>query len=159
MLAEMPSHDTAWSLLERFGVEQDALTGRTVLITGGARGIGSEVSRLLARLGANVIVADIREDGGGVAASIQDAGGSALSVRCDLSDPMEVDRLVEEASEAYGHVDILVNGAMTMVVAPIAAMSLEDWDRSFAVNLRAAFLTIRALLPGMAERGHGSSST
>jgi adenylate cyclase len=147
--------ETAWSLLERFGVEQDALAGRTALITGGARGIGSEVSGLLARLGANVVVADIREDGDGIAASIEDAGDSALFVRCDLADPTEVDRLVAEVSDAYGHVDILVNGAMTMIVAPIAAMSLEDWDRSFAVNLRGAFLTIRALLPGMAERGHG----
>jgi adenylate cyclase len=151
----MPAPDTAWSLLDRFPVEQGALAGRTALITGGGRGIGREVAGLLSRLGANVVLADIREEVEDVAASIREAGGSALSIRCDLADPTEVDRLVDEVSEAHGHVDILVNGAMTMVVAPIAAMSVEDWDRSFAVNLRAAFLTIRALLPGMAERGHG----
>ena len=147
--------ENAWPLLERFGIDADALAGRTALITGGARGIGREIALLLARLGASIVIADIRADGYAIAASIEEAGGSARFVRCDLSDPREVRRLTDEASTAFGHVDILVNGAMTMTVSPIPATSLEEWDRIFAVNLRAAFLTIKHLLPPMIERSHG----
>ena len=147
--------ETPWLLLDRFGIESDALDNRTVLITGGARGIGREIATLMARLGANILIADLREDGDVVTASIEEAGGSAIFIRCDLSDASEVHRLMDEASTAFGRVDILVNGAMTMIVSPIPTTSLKDWDRTFAVNLRAAFLTIKHVLPSMLERRDG----
>jgi NAD(P)-dependent dehydrogenase (short-subunit alcohol dehydrogenase family)/class 3 adenylate cyclase len=146
---------SAWILLESFGVSSRELDGRTALITGAGRGIGEQLARLLARLGANVVIADILPTAQQVADSIVATGGSATFVQCDLENAAEAERLADEAVRVYGRVDILVNGAMQLVMAPVVATTLEDWDRTFNVNLRAAFLLIRKLLPGMTAQERG----
>ena len=147
--------DSGWGLLESFGATPGQLTGETALVTGAARGIGEQLALLLGRLGANVVIGDILPRGQDVAERIVADGGSAMFVACDLADAAEVDRLTDEALHRYGRVDLLVNGAMQIVVAPVVATELEQWDRIFDVNIRAAFLTTRNLLPGMLERKHG----
>jgi class 3 adenylate cyclase/NAD(P)-dependent dehydrogenase (short-subunit alcohol dehydrogenase family) len=134
-------------LLAQLGVGRDALAGRVALVTGAARGIGAETARLLAACGARVVCADILPSGARVAEEI---GGEF--VQCDVADPAQVLALTQRA----GEVDILVNNSMTLVVAPVVQVSVDDWDRVFATNLRAAFLTIRELLPGMAARHRGT---
>jgi NAD(P)-dependent dehydrogenase (short-subunit alcohol dehydrogenase family)/class 3 adenylate cyclase len=147
--------DAGWDLLELFGATPKQLEGHTALVTGAARGIGEQLALLLGRLGANVVIGDVLPRGQQVADAILADGGSAAFVACDLQDPAEADRLAEQSLETYGAVDILVNGAMTLVVAPLVATTLEDWDRTFNTNLRPAFLLIRRLLPGMMERQRG----
>jgi NAD(P)-dependent dehydrogenase (short-subunit alcohol dehydrogenase family)/class 3 adenylate cyclase len=147
--------DSGWGLLESFGATARQLERQTALITGAARGIGEHLARLLGRLGANVVIGDILPQGQDVADVIVAAGGSATFVACDLEDSAEADRLVDQAVKTYGQVDIVVNGAMQLVVAPVVATTPEDWDRTVNVNLRAAFLIIRKLLPGMMQRERG----
>jgi class 3 adenylate cyclase/NAD(P)-dependent dehydrogenase (short-subunit alcohol dehydrogenase family) len=142
-------------LLESFGAAPGQLDGQTALVTGAARGIGEHLALLLGRLGANVVIGDVLSRGRAVAEAIVSSGGAATFVECDLADAVEADRLIDEAERTYGTVDILVNGAMQFVVAPLVETSVEDWDRFFDINVRAAFLAIRKLLPGMMEHGHG----
>jgi class 3 adenylate cyclase/NAD(P)-dependent dehydrogenase (short-subunit alcohol dehydrogenase family) len=142
-------------LLDRLDIPSDALAGRTALITGAARGIGREAAGLFAHLGANIVIADIRHEGQNVADSIADAGGAAAFIPCDLADPGEAVRVATEAGEAFGPVDILINGAMHLMIAPIIATTLEEWERIFAVNLRASFLITKEMLGEMVQRGNG----
>src|SRR5215207_10496604 len=128
-------------------IPHDAFTGRTALITGAARGIGEATARLLSRLGADVIIADIRPQGQGVADAIVGQGRRAHFIQCDLASRTEVLRLVGEGAAIFGPIDILVNNAMKMVVAPITEATLEDRENVVNVNLRAAFMTIHYLLP------------
>jgi glucose 1-dehydrogenase len=137
----------ASDLITQMAVPPDAFTGRTALITGGARGIGEATAYLLSRLGADVIVADILPQGQRVADAIEGQGGRARFIHSDLASASEVLRLVEEAPGVFGPIDILMNNAMKMVVAPITEASLEDWENVVNVNLRAAFMSIHHLLP------------
>lgn len=145
----------ASDLIKQMAVPPDAFTGRTALITGGARGIGEATAYLLSRLGADVIIADVLPQGQGVADAIESQGGRARFIHSDLASASEVLRLVEEAPGVFGPIDILMNNAMKMVVAPITEASLEDWENVVNVNLRAAFMSIHHLLPSMLERRRG----
>ena len=142
-------------LIARMGIGPGALTGQTALITGAARGIGEQTAYLLVRLGARVIIADILPSGQAVADAIERQGGGARFIRCDLANAEEVLNLTEDAPSTFGSVDILINNAMKMVVAPVVEATLEDWEHVFNVNLRASFLTIQGLLPPMLQRQGG----
>jgi len=85
--------------------------------------------------------------GQGVADAIVGQGRRAQFIQCDLANRTEVLRLVGEGAAIFGPIDILVNNAMKMVVAPITEATLEDWENVVNVNLRAAFMTIHYLLP------------
>jgi class 3 adenylate cyclase/NAD(P)-dependent dehydrogenase (short-subunit alcohol dehydrogenase family) len=144
-----------WGLIDRLAIARGALAGRTALVTGGARGIGEGAATTLAALGAQVVVVDRLPRGQEVVDAIRAAGGEAEFIRCDLSVVDDVMAMIPRAIEAFGKVDILVNNALHVTVAPILALELDDWDETFATNARAPFLTIKHLLPGMLERGHG----
>ena len=132
-------------------MEGMTLEQRRAVVTGGAGGIGSEICRELADLGAEVLVVDINEDGAKeVAAGID--GASALPV--DLSDSASIDSLVQEI-EAIGPIDVLVNNAGWDKVEPFVSSKPETWDRLIAINLRAPIQLTHAILPGMLERGWG----
>jgi serine phosphatase RsbU (regulator of sigma subunit)/NAD(P)-dependent dehydrogenase (short-subunit alcohol dehydrogenase family) len=146
---------SAWQLVESFGMRAGQLADQTALITGGARGIGEELAHLLGRLGANVVIADIRPEGQAVADAISGDGRSAAFIECDLAVPDETTRVVEAVTQRFGGVDVLVNGAMRLTLAPVVATPVDEWDRTFDINLRAAFLTIQQVLPGMLERKNG----
>ena len=144
-----------WDLVDRLGLDRMALAGKTALVTGGARGIGEGAAMTMAALGARVVIVDILPTGQEVADAIEAAGGQARFIQCDLSVVDEVMAMIPEATAAFGQVDILVNNALHVTVAPIVALDLADWDETFAINARAAFLTIKHLLPGMLERRSG----
>ena len=132
-----------------------ALTGKVAVVTGAGRGIGREAARVLARLGAAVVVAELQETGRQTADVIRSEGGEALFVLVDVADEVGVAALRERVLTAYGPVDILVNNATVFTFGPIWQHSLADWDRVMAVNLRGAFLLIRTFLPAMLERKSG----
>jgi 3-hydroxybutyrate dehydrogenase len=130
------------------------LDGRTALVTGSTSGIGLAVACALARAGAGIVV-----HGLGSAEQIAQAqqrvrGAGAGSVRfadADLRDPAAIAR----ALDALGAIDVLVNNAGIQHTAPLAEMPPERWDQILAINLSAAFHTMRLAMPSMAERGYG----
>lgn len=131
--------------------------GKVALITGAASGIGAATARRLAREGARVVIADINEAGAKqVAEDIQRAGGVAIVVRADVSDPREVEAMTARAVEAFGRLDILHNNATLVEVGQIAHLTFEGWNRTLAVNLTGTFLGMKQALPVM--RGHGGGA-
>lgn len=124
-----------------------ALQGSVALVTGGGSGLGAVTARTLADAGMHLVVADVRHEcAEEVAASIRSAGGRACGVRLDVADECDVDRAVSATIEEYGRLDVLVNNAGVDVTLPLAELSVTDWDRVLAVNLRGPFLMSRAAL-------------
>jgi len=133
------------------------LDGRVALITGASRGIGRAVAIALARHGADVVV-NYRQrssDAESAAAEIQALGRVALVVQADVSQASEVDHLVSAAIARFGKIDILINNAGIARVQPMDEVSEADWDELMAVNVKSCFLTTKAVVPGMRERGWG----
>jgi NAD(P)-dependent dehydrogenase (short-subunit alcohol dehydrogenase family) len=131
--------------------------GRIALVTGGGNGIGAATCRAFAAAGAKVAVLDRNASAAEtVAAEITGRNGHATAHALDVSDRDAFARLTEGVTEAWGGIDILVNGAGTTVRRMIAEMAAEDWDRVLAVNLTGAFNGIRAVLPHMRARGGGA---
>lgn len=133
-----------------------SLAGRTAVVTGGGRGIGAAIVTELAAAGASVVIAArTRDEVEAVAANLRTSGARAIGVPCDVSDPEAVSDLARIASETFGDVDILVNNAGVAFAAPLHRTRLEDWNRLLAVNATAAFVALRAFLPGMLDRRRG----
>src|SRR5205809_4367639 len=129
------------------------LQGQKALVTGATSGIGRAVALQLARDGAEVIVhGRDAARGAETVESIAAAGGRARFVGADLSDPADLQRLVE----AVGEIDILVNNAGFSWFGATPDLKVETFDALFASNVRAAFFLVAAFAPGMAARGKGS---
>ena len=118
------------------------MTHRVALVTGSAQGIGLATARALADAGHEVIGVDIRD---------HPADAVARAIRADLADPVAVEALIAEV----GEVDILVNNAAILIEKSIDELSIEDWDRTMAVNVRAPFQLSRGLGAGMRRRRWG----
>ena len=131
------------------------LTGQTALVTGASSGIGRAVAIGLARAGANVVVnyASSPEAAVAVVADIEAAGGPAVAVRADVSREDEVQAMFAAAVKAFGTVDIVVNNAGLQRDAPIADMSLADWNSVISVNLTGQFLCAREAVREFRRRG------
>ncbi len=133
-------------------------SGQSVLVTGGARGLGRGIATAFARAGAAVLICDVNEAGAQAAARqiTADGPGTVHAVRGDVSDPEDVARVVQQAVSRSGRLDHLVNNAGIVSIAPLLDTSPQDWDRVLAVNLRGVFLTTRAALPHMLAARAGS---
>lgn len=132
------------------------LDGRRAVVTGGGRGIGAAVARVLAGAGAAVVVAARTEpEIDDTATRLRSEGLDVHAAPCDVTDAAEVERLAASANERLGGVDILVNGAGIAFSAPLRKTTLAEWERVFAVNVTGTFLCTRAFLPPMVERGWG----
>ena len=129
------------------------IEGQVVLITGAADGIGKALALGLGHAGARIVGTDI--DAARLADTLAPLGERALAVTADASSEADVARTVAEAEARFGRVDALVNNATWNHTARLGDLSLAQWNRIFAVNLTAAFLHARAVLPGMAARRHG----
>lgn len=130
------------------------LVSRTALVTGASRGIGRATARALAYAGARVIVhyGNSAKDADSLVAEIREAGGQAVTVGADLLAPDGAHKLAAEVSKLVGgKLDILVANAGIAVPASIEAQTVEDFDRMFAVNVRAPFFLVQQLLPLMSE--------
>jgi len=133
-----------------------SLSGRRALVTGGGRGIGRAVVLDLARAGAAVAVAArTRSEVDAVASGIVSAGGRAVGVEMDVTDPARVRAAFATAREALGGIDILVSGAGIAPTAPIARTSDATWRQILETNLSGTFYCLREALPEMTGRGWG----
>jgi 3-hydroxybutyrate dehydrogenase len=135
-----------------------SIKGKTALITGSSGGIGYAMAEGLARMGCNIVLHGI-EPADSVRTqckALERAHGVAADyVQADLAEPEAIVRMFREVKDRHGDVDILVNNAVTRHFAPAENFPVDRWDRALAVNLSAAFHTIRLSLPGMRERGWG----
>jgi len=149
------------------------LKGRTVIVTGAARGIGRGIAEAFAREGARVVIGDLGSLAGGAsgewayrlaskddleAASeeIRSRGGEALSVELDVSRDDSCRALIDAARERFGSVDVLVNNAGLVKSGAITSYEESDWDHLFAVNVKGVFLASRAAIPALVEGGGGA---
>jgi NAD(P)-dependent dehydrogenase (short-subunit alcohol dehydrogenase family) len=134
------------------------LAGKRILLTGASSGIGEAGAERLAREGATVVVVARREDRlDALAERITTAGGTAISIACDVSDLDAVDALVADVEKRIGGVDILINNAGRSIRRSLSE-SLERWhdvERTMVLNYYAPLRLIRGLAPGMLKRGDG----
>ena len=134
------------------------LAGHAALVTGASRNIGRAIALLLAARGADVAV-HVRGDseaGEETAAGVREAGRRAVLIAGDLSDPDAARRVVEEAVEAMGRLDIVVNNAAIRPESPLAELTYAEWRRVMGVALDAVFLVSQAALPHLERSGGGS---
>jgi short-subunit dehydrogenase len=136
---------------------QPTLVDEVAIVTGASSGIGAAAARELARRGARVVLAARRADElEAQVQAIRRAGGEATAIPTDVADSNQVSLLVERATEAFGSVDVLVNNAGAGWFRPLASSSPDEVAHLLEVNLLAAMLLTRAVLPGMLERRHGA---
>jgi 3-oxoacyl-[acyl-carrier protein] reductase len=127
---------------------------RVVIVTGGAGGVGRATCLAFAREGAAVAVID-RAGANAVADEIASAGGVAVPFTVDVSRAAEVDAMVSAIAARFGRIDVLVNNAGVSRPGRIEDVTEDEWDHTVAVNLKAHFLTCRAVLPRMRRQGSG----
>jgi NAD(P)-dependent dehydrogenase (short-subunit alcohol dehydrogenase family) len=133
------------------------LTGKTAVVTGGNTGLGEAFAKALAEAGAGVaLAARTRERSEAVAEEIQASGGNAIAVGLDVTDPAQVDRMLEAVTERLGPVDVLVNNAGVCYHRPAAEVPLEEWHDVFDVNVHGLWHCAQAVGRRMIQNGGGT---
>jgi 3-oxoacyl-[acyl-carrier protein] reductase len=133
------------------------LKNRTALVTGGSRGLGRALCRVLAREGANVAFNYARADAdaASLVAELQATGQKAASYKVSVLDKIAGEQMIRTIEQEVGAIDILVNNAGVGQVVPVALMEEEDWDRLMDINVKGAFLMSKAVMRGMVSRKYG----
>ncbi len=138
-------------ILDRF-----SLMGKTAVVTGAGKGLGHGMALALAEAGADVAIVEIDiPSAESAAADIRKAGRKALTIKADVTLPEEVEAMVGSVIQEWGRLDILVNNAGYAQPLPALEMSVQDWDRLLAVDLKGVFLCCRAAAPHMIKQGGG----
>lgn len=129
------------------------LKDRVAIVTGGAQGIGRAIAEKLSEEGASVVVADINEEG--AKAAVEGLSGEGLGVRADVSNPDDVQAMVDATVDRFGGVDILVNNAAIVPFIPWDDVDLEHWRKIMSVNLDGPFIAVKAVEKPMRDAGYG----
>jgi 3-oxoacyl-[acyl-carrier protein] reductase len=139
--------------------ERFDFTGRSVIITGGGKGLGKVYAEEFAKAGAHVVAADIDVKAAeAVALSLRDAGLSALGLGIDVASEDAAQAMAQATLDRFGKIDVLINNASLMSVLPRRSwleIPVDEWDRVMAVNLRGMFLCCRAVFPAMQAQKRG----
>lgn len=126
---------------------------KTIVITGGAKGIGAGCAEVFHRQGGNVVVLDVDETAGRQRCG--ELGEGAQFIACDISREADVAGAIDQAAGTFGGVDVLVNNAGILHYATVTETDQRDWDRLMGVNLKGAFLCAKHAIPHMLEAGEG----
>jgi meso-butanediol dehydrogenase/(S,S)-butanediol dehydrogenase/diacetyl reductase len=130
--------------------------GRSVIVTGGAAGIGAATVRLFAGEGAKVVIADLDPAGEALARELRGQSRDATFVRTDAADASDAEALVAETVRRHGRLDVLHNNAGVLVTGDVTTLSEADWDRCIDVNLKSVFLVSKHAVPAMRAAGGGA---
>jgi NAD(P)-dependent dehydrogenase (short-subunit alcohol dehydrogenase family) len=133
------------------------LSGKVVIITGGARGLGKAYALRLSEEGAKVVVADVL-DPKGVKEAVEEKGGEALCLDTDVSEEESTKEMARKAIDRFGRIDILINNAAlfaSILRKPFYQISAFEWDEVIRVNLKGTFLCCKAVYPQMKKQGKG----
>ena len=134
------------------------LESKSIIVTGGARGLGRAISELIAQEGGNVLIADILDHEAEAALRSIDAGDGKVAYRhCDVTQADQVRQTVERAVAEYGRLDGLVNNAGIGITGPTIELTEEQFDKTVAVNLKGVFLFLQHGVRQMLKQGHGGS--
>ena len=126
------------------------------MITGASSGLGESTARHLAKQGARVVLGARRKDRlDAIVKDIQAAGGEALAVTVDVTKRTEVEGLVKKAVDTYGRIDVMMNNAGIMAIAPLAALKVEEWERMVDINIKGVLYGVAAALPHMQKQKSG----
>ncbi|HEY0915845.1 MAG TPA: SDR family oxidoreductase [Solimonas sp.] len=132
------------------------IAGKVVVITGASSGLGEATARHLAGLGARVVLGARRAGHlERLVAEIRAAGGEAIATTTDVTDRDQVETLVARAVDQYGRIDVMVNNAGYMALAPMARLKVEEWDRMIDINIKGVLNGVAAALPRMQAQGSG----
>lgn len=130
--------------------------GKSIIVTGGSKGIGRGIARAFAAAGGRVVIAarneqELQES----VAEINKSGGEARAVKCDVSEWRSVENLIAETAKAFGGVDVLCANAGIFPQAKIVDIAPDDWDQVLATNLKSTFLCVKACIPQFEKRPGG----
>lgn len=134
------------------------LEGFTSIVTGGGRGIGRAITLALANEGADVTIIALRDlkNAETTANTVEQLGRHALVLRADVTNKESVDRMVQNVLDQFGKIDLLINSAGMFKRSPLEQVSVEDWDKAVAVNLKGVFLTSVAVAGQMIKQKKGN---
>jgi NAD(P)-dependent dehydrogenase (short-subunit alcohol dehydrogenase family) len=122
------------------------LSGKTAIVTGGSRGIGEQIAFALAEAGANIVVCSRKlEDYEVTSSRVRELGVQSLALRCDVSNPEDVNNVVEETVKKFGTIDILFNNSGATWGAPLEELPLDKWNKVMSVNVTGTFLMSQAV--------------
>jgi len=129
-------------------MDKKAIAGKIVFITGGSSGLGEATARYLATRGAKLVIAARRKDKlDKIAADITAAGGQALALELDVTKAEAVKAAIDAAVKHYGRLDVLINNAGLMAIAPMSQTRLNEWERMVDINIKGVLYGIAAALP------------
>jgi meso-butanediol dehydrogenase/(S,S)-butanediol dehydrogenase/diacetyl reductase len=128
---------------------------QVVLVTGAARGMGRGIAERFAAEAATVVLVDRDDAVTATADEVTATGAQALGLVCDVTDESAVQQMVDKVGQRFGRLDVLINNAGTITIAPLADLTLEAWNRVLAVNTTGAFLCAKAAVPLIRRRGRG----
>ncbi len=137
------------------------LKGKNALVTGGSRGVGASICKTLAKAGANVIInyASSEDRALEVLKEVEGYGVKGYIFKCDMSNPLEVEKMMEFAKEKFSSLEILVNNAGTTFMKKIEEITLEDWDKIHNLNLNGVFYSCKYALPLLKARSEEMGSS
>ncbi|UVL69285.1 SDR family oxidoreductase [Pseudomonas sp. B21-031] len=134
----------------------NGIEGKVVVITGASSGLGESSARHLAKRGASVVLAARRNDRlQAIVADIQAAGGKATACVVDVTRRENLVALVQHAVDTFGRVDVMINNAGLMAIAPLSELRVDEWDRMIDINIKGVMYGIAAALPLFEKQGSG----